>query len=568
MSRPLILLCILIYSCSTLTNETVDVNNLLNLNFENPNHLQSSGWGTDYHDNWSIDSTESRNGKYALRIDPDTLSRAQWIVSMHIPILEETRSIEIECHTKKIGSGVDSLALKVEAYLGKNIKRSGESVSIFAVKSNDGWQSRSTKLVLDTIYDFVMFGIGTNNGDFLIDDFEVKLNGIPLTDCFSVSSEDIHELNKHSIPIESKELNEANSEFDFLTDFIGNAKAIGLGESTHGTREIFQTKNRIIKHLIENEGFNTIIFEGGMESHFAINNMLEENESIDSIMNNLFGIYQTEEIKELFEWVREKNQNQAQSIKIWGCDMQDDTYNVRALVEFAEQYDKALLNKITAYEEEYKVYESLALVDSLLSHVNKKREDYLTKVTEEKLRKLLKNIDLLKQYIYFDANIGSNRGVHRDSSMANNISWIFDSYPKTKAIVWAHNSHISKIQDENMGGFLEKNLGEEYFNIGFALNKGNYRAKRNGKYEDCVLNFPFLNSYEYYLSMADTPIYYLPTNRVEGNLEWHNKRLASTFRGVGHTCNDHQFWKCADVFKTFDALIYIENSISAKGLYK
>lgn len=563
--RLLIFLCVTFYSCHKPPNETVDVNTLLNFNFENPNYLRSSGWSTGYHKSWSIDSIGAENGRFCLRINPDTLSHSQWIAFGPIPVLKETNHIELKCRTNKKMPGIDSLILKITALNVGDEKNNISSDSIYLIEPNIDWKERVVELNLDSLYDHFYFGFGTNNGNFLIDDFEVKLNGVSLEKSFAVSSEDVHKLNANSILIESGQLSQINSDFDFLSEFIGNVKVVGLGESTHGTSEVFQIKNRIIKYLIEKEEFNTIIFEGDMESHFSINKMLKENENIDTIMTNLFGVYQTEEIKELFEWL--KNRHQLPSIKIWGCDMQEDTYNIQALIDFSENYDEMLLDKVLAYQEEYKVYESLDLVDSLLMHVEMKRGEYLEKISVEELNKLSKNIDLLKQYVYFDANIGNNRSVHRDSSMANNINWICDSYPETKAIIWGHNSHISKVKNEKMGGFLEEKLNDKYFNIGFSLNKGSYRAKRNGDFENCDLRCPFFNSYEYYLSMTDKPIYFLPTNKVVDNLEWYNKKSASTFRSVGAVCNDFQFWESKDVFKSYDALIYIENSTPAEPLY-
>src|SRR5688500_15047220 len=46
-----------------------------------------------------------------------------------------------------------------------------------------------------------------------------------------------------------------------LRDLIGRARIVSLGEATHGTREFYQLKHRLIEHLVRRLGFSVVMLE-------------------------------------------------------------------------------------------------------------------------------------------------------------------------------------------------------------------------------------------------------------------------------------------------------------------
>src|SRR4029077_9519365 len=49
-----------------------------------------------------------------------------------------------------------------------------------------------------------------------------------------------------------------------LQDLIGDAHIVALGEDTHGTREFFRMKHRIIEYLASQMGFGIFAIEANM----------------------------------------------------------------------------------------------------------------------------------------------------------------------------------------------------------------------------------------------------------------------------------------------------------------
>lgn len=57
---------------------------------------------------------------------------------------------------------------------------------------------------------------------------------------------------------------------------IGNARIIALGEATHGTREFFQTKRRLLQFLVEQMGFDALAMEVNAPEADRLNEYITE----------------------------------------------------------------------------------------------------------------------------------------------------------------------------------------------------------------------------------------------------------------------------------------------------
>lgn len=94
-------------------------------------------------------------------------------------------------------------------------------------------------------------------------------------------------------------------DYEDIAGHMKQARVVGIGESTHGTHEFFQTKVELCKILVEKHGFNTIFFESVDDVCEAINSYIC-NGSGDpvALVNRLFYVYRTYEVLELIQWLR------------------------------------------------------------------------------------------------------------------------------------------------------------------------------------------------------------------------------------------------------------------------
>jgi erythromycin esterase len=67
----------------------------------------------------------------------------------------------------------------------------------------------------------------------------------------------INWLQQHAIPVQHVEAGNGFSDLLPLKALLQDVKVVGLGETTHGTKEIFQLKHRLLEFLVTEMDFKT-----------------------------------------------------------------------------------------------------------------------------------------------------------------------------------------------------------------------------------------------------------------------------------------------------------------------
>ena len=57
-------------------------------------------------------------------------------------------------------------------------------------------------------------------------------------------------ISKNAVPIKSVEAGNGFDDLKAVGDFVGDARIVSLGEPTHGNREVFQMKHRLLEYLV------------------------------------------------------------------------------------------------------------------------------------------------------------------------------------------------------------------------------------------------------------------------------------------------------------------------------
>lgn len=94
-----------------------------------------------------------------------------------------------------------------------------------------------------------------------------------------------------------------------LREIVGDARIVSLGESTHGTRECFQMKHRLLELLVEEMGFSIFAIEANMPEAYALSEYVihgkgDPKKLIDGMY---FLVWNTQEVLDMVEWMREWN---------------------------------------------------------------------------------------------------------------------------------------------------------------------------------------------------------------------------------------------------------------------
>lgn len=104
-----------------------------------------------------------------------------------------------------------------------------------------------------------------------------------------------------------------------LKQDLTGVEVLMLGEASHGTKEFYLEKNKMIQFLVVQEGYTQIGFEH-LDTEFAKINDFIQGKAVDlsAAMKNLRA-YRTQEFVELFQWLRAHNdKNPNHKVAVFG----------------------------------------------------------------------------------------------------------------------------------------------------------------------------------------------------------------------------------------------------------
>ncbi len=136
-------------------------------------------------------------------------------------------------------------------------------------------------------------------------------------------------LKQNAIPVSTVLAGQGFDDLAGLDKIIGDARIVALGEPTHGTREAFQMKHRLLEYLVEKKGFSIFSIEGNMPEAYALNDYIIDGKGDpkELIAGMYFWTWQTQEVLAMVEWMRAWNTSNPPStgkprLRFTGFDMQ------------------------------------------------------------------------------------------------------------------------------------------------------------------------------------------------------------------------------------------------------
>lgn len=285
---------------------------------------------------------------------------------------------------------------------------------------------------------------------------------------------------RHAIPLASAEPGHGFDDLTPVGKLVGKARIVALGEATHGSREIFQMKHRILEYLVAKQGFTVFAIEANQPECRAINEYVLHGKGTakDALAGIYFWTWNTEEVLAMIEWMRAWNAEHPTKVQFTGFDMQTskvayanvEAAVVQAVPAKAEELMAPLapLSSSAASEAVAKLGEPAraALVAALAA-----LRPVLAKAdadTRHDLRILEQAAAMYMQKRPYEA---------RDAAMAENVGWLLEQ-TKARIVVWAHNGHIANELSSytNLGSHLRTKYKRAYLNLGFVFGEGAFQA--------------------------------------------------------------------------------------------
>lgn len=316
------------------------------------------------------------------------------------------------------------------------------------------------------------------------------------------SQEIVTALNEFIKPIQTLKADSSFEDLDFLKEHLQDKEVIALGEGTHGTKEFFDYKDRLVRYLVSNLDYKAITFES---DYIAI-------EKIDDYINGnsdqlipLSGTALLFTNHKLIEWLKKYNLSQpvAKKVHLVGLEARGFTNisaKILAVIPQLSESETAILERFKTIPYSNIKKDDLNLLLAAIETLKKKANSVLHQ----------HYINLLQQVAlgYYQKNIG-----FRDAYMAENAAWAKENAEGKKLIVWAHNGHVAKTALYNepaMGKHLYERYTTKYFVIATDFNHGEvrvrkYLAKNKPLQDFSPLYYPEVDSekaYEYYFKQC------------------------------------------------------------------
>jgi len=303
-------------------------------------------------------------------------------------------------------------------------------------------------------------------------------------------------LDANTHPFSGPHLSLPHAELEFLRDLVGDARIVALGEATHGTRDFFEMKARVLRYLVEEMGFNTFAIEATWPESRRLDHYVRtgEGDAHKLLVGLYFWTWRTESVLEMIEWMREHNEAGG-DIGFHGFDMQFPGMALHNVREYVQKVDPEALNQVSGnlecldeYANDYRgrrqrfdygdqpesfQAECAASFDEARESLLANREEYEDSAGEDAFEVALQSLRVALQF-----QLMITGGQSRDESMAENTEWISRRIgPEGRMVLWAHNSHISN-QLGRQGSFLRETFGDDMVIVGFSHEMGRVTARQ------------------------------------------------------------------------------------------
>lgn len=562
-----------------------------NLSFEEPDSAaphQPAAWFVHHGDRWmGRDSSIAQSGRFSLQSSTPAAGGSPNVAGQEIA-LDGLRGREVVLRgwirTQDVRDGFAGLWLRVDGPVqadGIPQQLALENMQERAIRGTTEWARHEVSAFVDEDATALHIGaLHVGAGVAWFDGLELGLVEPSDVEAAALTDAQIDQLRRHAHPLRTAAPGAPFDDLDALAPMFESARIVALGEGTHGTRQFFQLKHRIVEWLTHRAG-------PGARTAFAIEANMTEAQRVndyvltgrgnarDAIAGLYFWTWNTEEVVELVEWMRRYNASGAGRVEFWGFDAQIPSVAIDSVLAFLARVDSAshplARDEYTRVRAAWDARTSrtandAALVDSASAAARRvhamleaARERHVRAAGDSAADWALQNARIVVQAIDAMSLAVGQGGGPRDVGMADNVAWILDRLPDgTKLILWAHNGHIQR-ESSWMGRHLADRFGDAYRPVGFTTGAGWYRAVGRSGMATHRASAPPDRSFEGIAAALGEPIVVVDLRalRTQPGAAWLREPLM--LRTIGAVASAFQF-RQTRIVDAYDAMIYVAQS--------
>ncbi len=350
----------------------------------------------------------------------------------------------------------------------------------------------------------------------------------------------VHLLREAAEPIADIE----SADLGSLMERIGDARVVLIGEATHGTSEFYRMRARITRELIEHHGVRIVGIEGDWPDATRVRRWSEgeaPGEGGPSFARFPTWMWRNEETAAFADWLRAWNLARPPEDRagFYGLDLYSLFRSIDAVVRYLEGVDpdaarvaRGRYACLTPWQRDAAAYGRAAVtgrwrlcedeVVAMLEDLLHRRLEYMRRDGERFLdaaqnARLVADAERYYRVMYRGGHDSWNlRDRHMFDTLLTLLAWVG---PDSRAVVWAHNSHVGSAHATemgaqgqiNVGGLARDRFGDGAFLVGFGTDTGTVAAATDwdGPMEIKRLRPAWPGSYEALGHATDLPAFLL-----------------------------------------------------------
>ena len=385
-----------------------------------------------------------------------------------------------------------------------------------------------------------------------------------------------------------------------LLERIGDARIVLLGEASHGTKEFYDMRSRITQQLIEKKGFNFIAIEGDWPDVARIDNYVRHVEWPTSEWTAFARfptwMWRNYSVKTFIDWLHNYNSEieSKRKISFYGLDLYSLYNSINSILKYLDDVDPDTANIarrrygcLTPWQKDPATYGRAAIsgayqscekeVLAMLTDILRKRQDYTEYDGERFLdtaqnARLVANAERYYRVMYYGSRESWNL---RDMHMYETLNSLLNFHgTESKAVVWAHNSHIGDASatemfrrgEYNLGYLCRQEANVKSYSVGFGTNDGTVAAASN--WDEAMeikrVKPAISKSYEYLFHQVEEPNFLFGLNNLKSSNILNTLSVPKLERAIGVIYRpetelaSHYFQ--ANLLKQFDEYVWIDRT--------
>jgi protein-L-isoaspartate(D-aspartate) O-methyltransferase len=300
-------------------------------------------------------------------------------------------------------------------------------------------------------------------------------------------------------------------EFGRMFDRFADRRVVLLGEASHGTSDFYRARAAVTRRLIEQHGFTIVAGEADWPDAAAVDRYVRHRPKRGNeeppFQRFPTWMWRNTDVAAFVGWLRDYNGGKTEETRagFFGLDIYNMQGSIAAVLAYLDNVDpkaarvaRERYGCLTPWQKEPATYGRAVLTEGYrkceadvvrqCQEILKNGLDYAAADPDSFLdavqnARLIASAERYYRIMYYG---GAESWNLRDSHMFETLTHVLDAHgPNSKAVVWAHNSHVGDarhtemgaVRDElNIGQLCREEFGDRAALIGFGTHTGTVAA--------------------------------------------------------------------------------------------